>query len=122
GVGTLAGHQSWQSLFAEQASGITDTGGLRRGFLSADGIVGNVGGLWLPVNYAGPASASDRILISSNLTLTASSTPQAESFMFLIYNEGGAFVAGLEFDLASGSILRLDGPADHGTGKTFEKG
>ncbi|MGH8016688.1 MAG: carbohydrate-binding protein [Opitutaceae bacterium] len=122
GTGTLGGHQSWQSLFADSASGITDTGGLRRGFLSADGIVGNVGGLWLPVNYAGTGNASDRILISSNLTLSKSSTPQSESFMFLVYNEGGAFIAGLELDLASGAVLRLDGVASQSTGKTFQKG
>ncbi len=122
GTGTLAGRQSWQSLFADNASGISDTGGLRRGFLLAEGIVGNVGGLWLPINYAGPGSASDRILISSNLTLTASSTPLTESFMLLVYNEGGAFVAGVEFDLKTGSILRLDGAASHATGKTFQKG
>lgn len=122
GSGTLVGVQGWQSLYAEGTSGVVIEDARRRAFLSSEVGAGYVAALWLPINYHKAAEGSRPIHISTEWRVQFPAEAAAHTALLLVYGPKGDFLAGLEFDMATRSVLRLDGVSRVPTGVAFVPG
>lgn len=122
GVGTLTGVQGWQSLFADDVSGVMSSGGINRAYLTAALTSGNAAALWLPLNYQ-PAEGDTRVFsVITDLSIPATGSFAGSSYVVLLYSEAGYFLAGIEIDPQSGALYRLDGEQQYTLNASMARG
>ncbi|RME68239.1 MAG: carbohydrate-binding protein, partial [Verrucomicrobia bacterium] len=120
--GDFLADSAWQGLGADLASGLIVEGDQVRGFLGAPADGARTASLWLPLNPETRPDNGRWTIVETiwNITGTAGTSDPAR-YHLLLFNGRGDLLAGLEFDLQTQALYRLDGAVRTLTGASFSQ-